>query len=80
MDSLMTGDNLMSAYAFKWAVTLATGIVAGAWFFYDLYNLSKLKRADRRDPLVHDKRFGYYMGMIIGIAGVIGCLRFHDVL
>lgn len=76
----MSGDNLMSAEAFKWTVTLLTGIVAGSWVFYDLYNLSKLKHADRRDPNVHDKRFGYYCGIVIGVLGVIGCLRFHDVL
>lgn len=76
----MSGDNLLSAEAFKWAITLITGVVAAGWFFYDLYNLSKLKTADPDDPIVRDKRFGYYIGMLIGVFGVIGCLRFHDVL
>ena len=29
---------------------------------------------------VRDKIFGYGMGIIIGALGVLGCLRFHDVM
>lgn len=80
MFDFMLGDNVMSPNAFKWFITLLTGLVAGAWFFFDIYNLRKLRGADSRDPLVGDKRFGYYIGIVIGAGGVIGCLLFHDVL
>lgn len=73
-------DPIVSATAFKWIVTLMTAIVAGTWFLYDGYKLIKLAKLDGKDPTVHDKRFGYTVGMVIGFIGVWGCLRFHDVL
>ena len=39
-----------------------------------------LDAARGRDPLVRDRRFGYAMGIVIGLIGVVGCLRFHDVV
>jgi hypothetical protein len=33
-----------------------------------------------RDALVADQRFGYAMGVVIGVLGVIGTLRFNGVL
>jgi hypothetical protein len=70
----------MSALAFKWAVTLLTGIVAGGWLIYDAINLIRTRKHDRGDPVVRDKHFGYVMGIVIGVLGIIGCLRFYDVL
>jgi hypothetical protein len=29
---------------------------------------------------VRDKIFGYFCGIAIGVIGVLGCLRFHDVV
>jgi hypothetical protein len=72
--------NLVSQGAFEWFVTLITGGVAGSWFVYDAINLARVRKLDGRDPKVHDRRFGYVMGMIIGALGVIGVLRFHGVL
>jgi hypothetical protein len=72
--------NLVSDTAFRWFLSGLTGIVAGVWFVYDGIKLWWLRKADRADPTVHDKRFGYAMGMVIGALGVIGVLRFHGVL
>jgi hypothetical protein len=71
---------LVSQTVFEWFVTLVTGVVAGAWSVYDIINMIRARRADGRDPLVRDRRFGYAMGIVIGLVGVVGCLRFHDVM
>jgi len=71
---------LASQTVFEWFVTILTGGVAGAWFVYDVINLIRVRRADGRDPLIRDRRFGYVIGILIGLAGVLGCLRFHDVV
>lgn len=77
---MMHDDALMSAVAFKWFVTLLTGIVGGLWLVYDVFNLYRIRTADRRDALVQDKRFGYMIGIAVGAVAVIGCLKYHDVL
>lgn len=71
---------LVSQIAFVWFVTILTGGVAGAWFVYDIINMIRTRGADGRDPLIRDRRFGYAMGIVIGFGGVLGCLRFHDVV
>ncbi len=73
-------NELMSPNAFKWFLTIITGGVAGAWFVYDTINLIRTRSLDRSDPVVRDRHFGYVMGIIIGLAGVIGTLRFHDIV
>lgn len=70
-------DHLVSHTVFVWFMTLFTGIVAGTWFVYDALKLYWLRNADKTDPTVHDKRFGYAIGMIIGAIGVIGVLKYH---
>ena len=71
---------LVSYTVFAWIVTILTGGLAGSWFVYDIINLIRLRGADTRDPLVRDRRFGYFIGIAIGFIGVLGCLRFHDVV
>ena len=71
---------LMSDWAFRLALSLITGVVAASWMVHDLVLLARLRGAGRRDPLVGDKRFGYAMGIVIGMIGVIGTLRFNGVL
>jgi hypothetical protein len=73
-------EEIVSQTAFAWIVTGLTGGVAGAWFVYDVINLIRIRRADGADPLISDRRFGYLMGIVIGLGGVLGCLRFHDVM
>jgi hypothetical protein len=71
---------LMSPTAFKWFLTILTGGLAGFWVFYDSYNLFRTRKLDRNDPIVRDRHFGYFIGIVIGVLGVLGCLRFHDVV
>jgi len=73
-------NELVSPETFRWILTALVGGVAGAWAIYDTFNLFRLRDADKRDPLVRDKLFGYLVGITIGVLGVIGCLRFHDVM
>lgn len=73
-------DPLVSQDTFKWILTIATGGLAGTWFFYDGIKLIRLRNSDGKDPTIRDKRFGYVMGMMIGAIGVWGCLRFHGVV
>jgi hypothetical protein len=73
-------DEVMSPHAFYWFITLLTGIVAGSWAIYDTINLIRTRNYDRKDPVVRDKHFGYVMGIVIGVTGVWGCLRFHGVV
>ncbi len=71
---------LVSNDVFRWFLTLFTGVVAGLWGIYDLFNLSRLRGKDPEDPVNRDKRFGYFIGIAIGIFGVIGCLRYQGVM
>ena len=73
-------SELMSPSAFKWFITAITGGVAGAWAIYDSINLIRTRNLDRGDAVVRDRHFGYVIGIIIGVAGVFGCLLFHDVV
>lgn len=75
----MTAE-IMSPTAFKWFLTLLTGGLAGAWLVYDAINLIRTRHLDRSDAVVRDRRFGYVMGIVIGVVGVVGCLRFHGVV
>ena len=70
----------MSPTTFKWFLTILTGGLAGAWLIYDSINLIRTRNHDRGDAVVRDKHFGYLIGIAIGIVGVLGCLRFHDVV
>ena len=72
--------NLVSDHAFRLFLSAITGGVAAVWVIHDLVLIARLRGADRRDPLVADKRFGYAMGIVIGMIGVIGTLRFNGVL
>ena len=73
-------NELMTASQFKWFLTILTGGLAGLWLFYDLWNLSRLRGKDKADPIVADKRFGFFIGIMIGAVGLVGVLRFHGVV
>jgi hypothetical protein len=73
-------DQLVSHTVFVWFLSLFTGIVAFTWFVYDALKLYWLRNSDGSDPVIHDKRFGYGIGVVIGAIGVIGVLRFHGVV
>jgi len=72
--------NVMSDTLFRWFLTLAVGILAVVWLVYDAINLARTRGADGADPVVRDRRFGYVMGIAIGIIGVVGVLRYRGVL
>ena len=72
--------NIISDNAFRWFLTALTGGLAGTWFFYDAFNLIRTRNADRSNAITRDKHFGYLIGMVIGVIGVLGCLRFHGVI
>jgi hypothetical protein len=65
---------------FRALLSIVTGGVAAAWIVHDAVLLLRLRGADRRDPLVADKWFGYLMGILIGTIGVVGTLRYNGVL
>jgi len=71
---------LVADETFRLLLSLITGVVAGAWAVHDVVFIARLRGADRRDPLVRDQRFGYAMGIVIGMIGVVGTLRFNGVL
>jgi hypothetical protein len=65
---------------FRLLLSLITGVVAGAWTVHDLVLIARLRGKGHRDPLVADQRFGYAMGIVIGVIGIVGTLRFNGVL
>jgi hypothetical protein len=71
---------LVSDGVFRFLLSLVTGGVAAVWVVHDLVLIARLRGANRRDLLVADKRFGYAMGIVIGMIGVIGTLRFNGVI
>lgn len=73
-------NELMTASQFKWFLTILTGGLAAVWVLYDLRNLAKLRGQNKADPIVGDKRFGFWMGIVIGVVGCVGVLRFHGVV
>ena len=73
-------NELMSDTAFRAVITVATGGFSAVWIVHDVVFLGRLRGADRRDPLVRDQRFGYVMGVVMGIIGVVGALRYNGVV
>lgn len=71
---------LVSEQVFRWVLTGLVGGLATSWLVYDSINLIRIRNADRSDPVVRDRRFGYLMGIVIGVIGVVGSLRYHGVL
>ena len=70
---------LVSDTSFRLFLSVVTGGFAALWVLHDIVFLARLRGA-MPDPLVGDKRFGYVMGIVIGMIGVIGTLRFNGVL
>ena len=70
---------LVSETTFRILLSLATGGLAAYWVVHDVVFLARLRRAPR-DASFGDQRFGYVMGIVIGVLGVTGTLRFNGVL
>ncbi|TMQ25754.1 MAG: hypothetical protein E6J90_05380 [Deltaproteobacteria bacterium] len=69
----------LSATVFRALLSLVTGGVAAVWLVHDLVLITRLRGADRRDPRIADRRFGYVIGIVIGVIGIVGTLRFNGV-
>jgi hypothetical protein len=70
----------LSDDVFHLMLSIATGGLAAAWLIHDLLLLLRLPGSQRRDPLVRDQRFGYVMGIVIGVIGLVGTARFNGLL
>lgn len=67
---------------FRALISVFTGGFAGAWLIHDLLFLARAarRRRNRRgDRLVADQMFGYVVGIVIGVVGLVGTLRFNGV-
>ena len=69
--------NILSDYAFRVFLTINVAAVALFWGTVDAIRLVRTRRD--QDP-TGDKRFGYLIGVGIGLVGVLGCLMFWDVI
>lgn len=67
---------LVSDATFRVLLTLACGGLAAYWVVHDVVFLARLRRAPR-DASFGDQRFGYIMGIVIGIIGVVGAVKFN---
>jgi hypothetical protein len=68
----------LSPSTFGWILTIL--IAAGSsWALYDVVKLAKTRGKDASDPVVRDQRFGYLIGIAIGLFGISGILRYHGV-
>jgi hypothetical protein len=68
----------LSQETYRWILTFL--IVAGSvWALFDVMKLAKTRGKDTSDPLVRDQRFGYAIGIVIGLFGLSGVLRYHGV-
>jgi hypothetical protein len=68
---------LVSDSTFRLFLSLVTGGFAALWAIHDIVFMIRLRRAESHFV---DKRFGYAMGVVIGMIGIIGTLRFNGVL
>jgi hypothetical protein len=73
-------NEMFSDLTFRVLISLIVGGAGGLWVIHDVLFLARLRGADRGDPLIADQRFGYAMGIIVGMIGVVGTLRFNGVL
>jgi hypothetical protein len=77
-------NELVSDHTFRVLLSLIAGGVGGLWAIHDVVFLARLRGANRRDRdrdrSIADQRFGYAMGIIIGMIGVVGTLRYNGVL
>lgn len=69
--------NLVSQNLVTWFVTIVTLSLSVSWLVYDARNLLRMRGADRKNPLVRDKLFGYAIGILTAIVGIVGVVRYH---
>lgn len=69
---------IVSDGAFRWIITVLT-VAAALWALYDVVKMRKTRGKDGADPKVRDERFGYWIGIAIGLFAISGMLRYHGV-
>ncbi len=65
---------LVSHETFRWFVTIVTGGAASYWLVIDSLRLRKALAGDRAKGAVRDQIFGSFVGLTIGIIGVVGAV------
>jgi hypothetical protein len=70
----------LSDAVFRVVISLLTAGVGVAWVIHELVLMNRLRGANTRDPLVRDQWFGYFIGIAIGVIGIVGTLRYNGVL
>ena len=75
----MNGPALIPWETFKWVLTVPT-VLGVIWVMLDVVHLARLRGKDFTDPVNRDKRFGYIMGIGIGLGVTYGLLRYHGVM
>lgn len=69
---------IVSEPVFRWIITVLT-VAAALWALYDIVKMRKARGKDGADPKVRDERFGYWIGIAIGLFAISGMLRYHGV-
>jgi hypothetical protein len=68
----------LSPEAFRWVLTILI-VAAALWALFDVVKLARTRGKATGDPLVRDERFGYGIGIVIGLFALSGILRYHGV-
>jgi hypothetical protein len=71
---------IMSEPAFRAVISVLTAGIGGLWVVHELVAINRLRGKGFADPLIRDQWFGYFIGIAIGVIGVVGTLRFNGVL
>jgi hypothetical protein len=70
----------MSDGVFRALLSALTGGLASLWLIHDVVFMVRMRGADRRDPRIRDRQFGYAIGIVIATVGIVGTLRFNGVI
>ena len=71
---------IVSETVFIWFCTIMTAGLSGAWIFVALCRLRRALRDDVSRAPVRDRVFGSMIGIAVAVVGLVGMLRWHDVL
>ncbi|HEY4056605.1 MAG TPA: hypothetical protein VGM39_08345 [Kofleriaceae bacterium] len=72
-------DPVMSPTTFKWVLTVLTALGC-FWVLQDIRYMIRDRNADQSVPENRDKRFAYYIGILIGAGVIYGLLQYHGVV
>ncbi len=73
-------NELVSDPVFRGFLSVMTGGFAMTWLVVDSVRVVTHRHEDSRDPLVADRKFGYWIGIAVAAAGVIATLRFNGLM